>query len=410
MIIDTATDSLSYWHATAEPMLPEDDLPSSAEVVVIGGGMLGVWTAYWLAKAGVPVVVLEQSAIGWGATGRNGGFLVGGAGVGYTRLIELLGRDNAALLYAMTIAGQELGHDIVAEESIECDIRRTGTLFLARSEGALTAVEQQHQLLAKDGFDSAVLDRQSVQALIATPLGEEIVGGSLAPQGMTLHSSRYLAGLALAAQRHGAKFVRARATSIKHHADGATVHTDIGNIDTGRVMVALNAWTDTLIHEMQGVIRPVRGQILAYTPIDRVFHTAVGTDVTPTQEYWQQMPDGSIIIGGCRADAPNADVNVRDQVPTPEVIAKIEHVLPNLFPGLNYLNVARSWAGLMAFTNDGLPVVDHSTESNAIWYGGGFNGHGMPFGPILGKLVANAMINGDVAPDLKILGHKRPSL
>ena len=55
MHIDPQTDSLSYWHATAEPMIPTDDLPTTAEVLVIGGGMLGVWTTYWLAKAGVPV-------------------------------------------------------------------------------------------------------------------------------------------------------------------------------------------------------------------------------------------------------------------------------------------------------------------------------------------------------------------
>src|SRR5690554_1097346 len=137
MHIDPATDSLSYWHATAEPMIPADELPATAEVVVVGAGMLGVWTSYWLAKAGVDVVVLEKSAIGWGATGRNGGFLTGGGAIGYQRMTDTLGRENARALFELSMKGQELPHQIVAEQKIECDLRRNGTLSLALGDAAL---------------------------------------------------------------------------------------------------------------------------------------------------------------------------------------------------------------------------------------------------------------------------------
>lgn len=407
MHIDPTRDSLSYWHATAEPMIPADNLPFAAEVVVIGGGMLGVWTTYWLAKSGVDVVLLEKSAIGWGATGRNGGFLIEGAAIGYKRLIDQLGRDAARDFYALTMQGQKLAYETVAEEGIDCQLRRTGTLSLALNQAELDDMIEQQSLMAEDGHDVQIVDREAIGELISTPLAEEIVGGYLAPTGGTLHSSRYIAGLARAAKAAGARIVKAEVESIQPKADGSMLQTSVGSIDAGRVVVALNAWTDRLIPEMRDVIVPTRGQILAYKATAPVFDCAIGAEITPTAEYWQQRPDGSIIIGGCRADAPNGDSGVREMVPTDDVTAQIEKVLPRLFPELNHLEVDRRWAGLMAFTPDGLPVVDRMDGNESVWYGGGFNGHGMPFGPILGKLLAESVTNESPAEMLTILGRSR---
>ncbi|MCA9834475.1 MAG: FAD-binding oxidoreductase [Thermomicrobiales bacterium] len=387
-----------------------DDVPATAEVVVVGGGMLGVWSTYWLAKAGVPVVLLEKSAIGWGATGRNGGFLTGGAATGYPALIDLLGRETARQLFALTMLGQELAHEVVHEEGIDCDLRRTGTLSLALSASGLDGLQTHYELLRTDGFAGEMLDRQATQALINTPLAEEIAGAFLAPTGGLLHSSRYLAGLARAAQAHGARIVRAEVTGIHTAGDHNLIATTAGSIEAERVIIALNAWTDTLVPETTNVIVPTRGQILAYEPREPIFTTATGADITPTGEYWQQTPDGSIVIGGCRADAPNKDSGVTDMTATPDVIAKIEGVLPRLFPNLSDLQVARRWAGLMAFTPDYLPVVDAAQSSVSTWYGGGFCGHGMPFGPIIGRYLAQAAVDGTLSDDVGILSRSRPSL
>src|SRR5699024_9503340 len=119
------------------------------------------------------------------------------------------------------------------------------------------------------------------------------------------------------------------------------------------------------------------------------------TDVSATGEYWQQTPDGSIVIGGCRADAPQGDVGVLELRPTNDVTAKIEAVIPRLFPALSDLTVARRWAGPMAFTSDYLPVADAAPEMPGVWIGGGFCGHGMPFGPRVGQLLAEAVVSGE---------------
>ncbi len=408
--IDPATDSLSYWHATTDPLVPSAVLPQTSDIVVIGGGLLGCWTAYWLARDGASVTLLERTAIGWGATGRNGGFLVGGTALGYPKLVETVGREHARNLHRLTLDGQELAFEVVAEEGIDCDLRRNGTLGLDLNEESQEATRASQSVLAEDGFSIEVLDRQQLRDLISTPLADHIVGASYAPGDGLLHSSRYLAGIARAAERHGARLARATVTALASQNGTTRVETTSGAIEAGRVVLALNAWSDTLVPELGGLIVPTRGQILAYEPSPRVFTTAVGTDITPTGEYWQQTLDGSIVIGGHRASAPNGDMGVRDMVPTGDVTSRIEEILPSLFPELTSLKVARRWAGLMAFTSDRLPIVDAAPGLAGAWMAGGFNGHGMTYGPRIGQLLAKAVTTGGTPDALAPLRLDRPTL
>ena len=400
----------SHWHATFPPPVPSDELPATAEGVVVGGGLVGCWTAYWLAKRGIRATVIEQEVISWGATGRNGGFLIGGAAMGYATAVATLGKETAIGLWHLTDSGRDLAIETIAAEGIVCDFRQPGTMALALTADDLAGMRRNQALMQEDGFAAQILDRATTQAMIGTPLAEEIAGAYFDPKGGLLHSGRYLAGIAAAAHRNGARFCRATVTGVASDANGVIVTTTAGIIQAGRVMVATNAWSDTIIPDIAGKIVPVRGQILAYEAIAPVFSTAIAADITSTEEYWQQTPDGSIVIGGCRTDAPGADVGVREMAPTPDVTAKIESVLPRLFPELGELTVARRWAGLMAFTADSLPVADAVPSLPNVWMAGGFCGHGMPYGPILGKLMAETIATGEKPAALDPLRLDRPSL
>lgn len=400
----------SYWHATFDPLVPNDELPATTEVAVIGGGMLGCWTAYWLARAGVPVVLLERTVIGWGATGRNGGFLVGGTASGFGALSKQIGEGPARQVETLAAEGRELAERVICEEGIECDFRVPGTLLLALSDEELDGMRGDAGSLAKSGFAGELLDRAQVQDLVPTPLGEEIAGAMYARNGALVHSERYLCGVAAAARRLGARLVLAEVTGIVPDGSGSRIETTAGSLSAGSAVVAMNAWTDSLVPALAGKIVPVRGQILAYSPAARVFEAAMGASLTPTGEYWQQVPDGSIVIGGCRQDAPGGDVDVREMAPTDAVTDRIERVLPRLFPELTELAVARRWAGLMAFTSDYVPVADAAPDMPGVWVGGGFCGHGMPFGPRLGELLAEAATSGVTPEALAPMRIDRPTL
>ena len=136
----------------------------------------------------------------------------------------------------------------------------------------------------------------------------------------------------------------------------------------------------------------------------------MAVNITGTGEYWQQTLDSSIVLGGCRAAAPQKDVNVRNSGPTQEVQPALEQVFPRLFPTLSGLSVTQRWAGLMAFTPDYLPIADVVPYMQGVWVVGGFSGHGMPFGMRLGQLLAEAVTSNAVPDALLPFRLTRPTL
>jgi glycine/D-amino acid oxidase-like deaminating enzyme len=402
----------SYWHATADAVAAVPaELPAGADIVVVGGGLLGAATAYWLARAGADVTLIEARALASGASGRNGGFVVAGTAAAYPEAIERHGHAAARAVWTLTLESRVLLRQALAEEAIDCDYREPGLLQLALGAEQLGRIARVVAALRADDFEAQLLDRTQVQDLIGTPLGPEIAGGLFAPENGLLHSARLVQGLAGAAVRHGARVCEETpALELRSDNSGVLVRTPRGDLRARGAVVAINAWSAGLLPALAGLITPVRGQVLAYAPCAPVFRCGMGAAVTPTGEYWQQAPDGSIILGGCRADAPGGDVGVTVSEPTAEIQAAIEQIFPRLFPELGELRVARCWAGLMAFTSDGMPIADQAPGLPGAWFVGGFCGHGMPFGMRLGQLLAEATMSNAKPEPLAPFRLDRPTL
>ncbi|MEP7190479.1 MAG: FAD-dependent oxidoreductase, partial [Roseiflexaceae bacterium] len=300
---------------------------------------------------------------------------------------------------------------VLEEEVIDCGYRKPGHIHLALGDAQLADLADDVAALRADGFEADLLDRRQIQALIATPLGPTISGGLFAPGDGLLHSAQLVHGLASAAERHGAVLVTGTAlTSLAPAGSGLLARTTGGDLRANAAVVAANAWLDQIVPALAGRVTPVRGQALAFAPAPAIFAYGMGAALTPTGEYWQQTPDGTIILGGCRAVAPGQDVGIRDSRPTLEVQASLAQVLPSLFPALTGLRVARRWAGPMAFTADYLPIADRAPALPNTWVVGGFCGHGMPFGMRLGQLLAQAAVDSTPAAALTPFRRDRASL
>ncbi len=403
-------DSASYWQHTSSQVTLSTDLPPTADVAVVGAGLLGAATSYWLARKGLAVVLLERTTPAYGATGRNGGIVSVGPAEAYPGAIMRLGHETARAIWTLTLENRAFLRQVLAEECIACDYREPGHLSLALGEDQLAGQSEIVAALQADGFAATLLDREQAQALIDTPLGPEIAGGKFIPENGLVHSARLVQGLVGAAQRHGARACMATVMQVLPAGSGALVRTPQADLHAGAVILATNAWIGELVPAFAGLITPVRGQALAYAQSAPVFKTGMSVAITPTGEYWQQTLDGSIVLGGCRAVAPGQDVGIRQSLPTTEVQAALEQVIPRLFPQLGGLHVQQRWAGLMAFTPDYLPIADRAPGMPGVWVAGGFSGHGMPFGTRLGQLMCEAITSG-VAPDaLTCFGLHRPTL
>jgi glycine/D-amino acid oxidase-like deaminating enzyme len=354
--------------------------------------------------------LIEREHLAAGATGRNGGFVVAGTAEAYPAAIARHGHATARDVWALTLDSRALLRQALEVEAIRCDYREPGHIHLALNEEQWGAAARTVAAIRADGFAAELLDRQQAQALIDTPLGPEIVGGLFAPEDWLLNPAQLVSGLAAAARRRGARICCATTVTGLAEDDGVLIATTRGHLRAGAAIVATNAWTGQIAPALADLITPVRGQVLCYAPSAPVFGLGMGAAATPTGEYWQQAPDGTIVLGGCRAVAPGLDVAVPEQTTTADVQAALEGLFPRLFPDLGSLRVARRWAGLMAFTPDYLPIVDRAPGTPNVWVVGGFCGHGMPFGMRFGQLLAEAATSGSAPAALAPFRLDRPTL
>ena len=136
-------DSVSYWQRTSQAIALSTMLPRTVDVAVIGGGLLGVATCYWLSRAGMHVALLERYVPASGATGRNGGFVRAGAALSYSDVITHSGRDVASAIMKLTTQSKVLMRQVIEEEDIACDYREPGSLRLALNEQQVEAARQE---------------------------------------------------------------------------------------------------------------------------------------------------------------------------------------------------------------------------------------------------------------------------
>lgn len=408
--LSSPSEPLSYWQNTAPALQLSTSLPSHVDILIIGGGLLGASTCYWLARNGHPVTLLEHTMPAFGATGRNGGFVSIGLDEPYANAIAHLGHETAHAILSVTLDNRTLLRQVIQEEHITCDYREPGHIHLSLSQEDLEVCTRSSLALQQDGVATTILAPSQLQAFIHTPPGSRIVGAMFTPHNGLVHPAKLVQGLLTAAQRHGAHIVRAEAQHLHHEKDAIHVQTNIGTITAKRVLVATNAWIANLLPQLKSAIIPVRGQVLAYEPVPPVFSTGVGVNLSGTGEYWQQAPDGTIVLGGCRTAAEEHDIGINISQPTMPVQNALEQVFPQLFPQLSNLHVSQRWAGLMAFTPDRLPIADTLGETSSIWMTGGFSGHGMPYGLRFGQLLAEALTTQKHPSELRPFRLNRKTL
>jgi glycine/D-amino acid oxidase-like deaminating enzyme len=360
------------WLAVADPdPFPAPDwLPPGADVVVIGGGLMGVATAYWIARRGGTVLLLEVRRLAWGASGRNAGIFLAG----------LNPMEDDTVL-----------REVLAEEGIDAGYRRTGHLALATSAEVLDEFRGEVARRPPGVAPLEALDQAGCEEVLGMPIAPRFAGGRWMPDGHVVHPVRLVHGLAVAARQHGARIAtRTPAVRVVTGRDpGLRVRTTRGTVDAGQVVYACNAAVTRFCPALGRFVRPVRGQVLATSAVPPLFGPSMAVDYGSV--YWRQTSDGSIVLGGCRSASTSGDA---DEHLDPPVQRALEAFLPGAFPGFPPLEVRRRWAGVMDQTADGRPLIGAVPWADRQWVIAGFGGHGMPPGVAAGRGLADAMDAG----------------
>jgi len=353
-----------FWLAEETPPLLNRSL-DGVDVEIVGAGITGCSCALTLAQAGKRVRVRDQRGVAEGASGRNGGFALRGGAARYDVARETYGADAARELWRRTEG--ELDR---LEETGGDAFRRTGSLRLAADDEERDEIRAEFEALRGDGFACEWRDQ-------LPPLLNKDFRGAIYHLGDgALQPARFVRRLAGAAADAGVEFrTNARVGSLDE-------------LEAECVVMATDGSGRGLLAELDDAVWPARGQVIATEPLaERLFecphYARNGFD------YWQQLPDNRIVLGGFRDFSILAEMT-DEEVTTEEIHAALDAFLVELLG--TKPRVERRWAGIFGLTQDLLPLVGPVPGRDGTWVAGGYSGHGNVLGLLCGRLVAEAIL------------------
>lgn len=371
--------ALSVGPGEPEPPLRMPALPEKADVVVIGGGIMGLSTAYHLAKNGVKrVVVLERSYLTAGASGRNGG-----------GIREQWSTEQNVLLMKESIA---LVRRFATDFGVNVWLRQGGYLFLGSTKETIEAMERNVALQNKLDVPTRMVTPAEARKLVPSINSSDILGGCFNPEDGVLFPWPFLWGYADNAKRLGAHiavFTPAKAFDIEGGRITGVV-TPRGRIKCDLVVNAAGAWSPA-VAELVGVKlpnRPERHEILVSESLKPFLGPLVSEIASGL--YFSQSARGEIVGGMGDPEEPHG-IEFRSSL---RFITRMARALVNRIPQLADVKVLRQWAGCYDVTPDRNPIIGEVDEIKGFFQLNGFVGHGFMMAPVVGKIVGEHLAKG----------------
>jgi glycine/D-amino acid oxidase-like deaminating enzyme len=369
----------SFWlEEPAEPLRsPRHE--GHVDVAVVGGGVTGCSCALTLAEGGLRVRLHEARSIASGASGRNGGFALRGGAMPYDAARAKLGTEHAEKLWRLTERTLERMEELAGDA-----LRRVGSLQLAADRKERDELRAEYEALGSDGFAAEWID------VPGGPLAGRYEAAILHPRDAALEPARWVRRLAACAAERG--------VDIREHDRVRSLES----LDADAVVVASDGYPSGLLSELDELVQPTRGQVVVTEPLEerlyeRPHYARHGFD------YWQQLPDGRLVVGGRRDTALDREFTA-EEATSPEIQAALEAFVEELVgrrPGITH-----RWAGIFGVTPDSLPLVGPVPGRDGTWISRGYSGHGNVLGLACGDLVAKAIL-GRREPELELFDPAR---
>ena len=413
---DTAAPVGSLWEETAGAPVDCPDLAgeenASCDVAIIGAGVTGLSAAYHMARDnGVHVRVLEAGVVGWGGSGRNGGFVGGGGSkVDGDVLAKRYGLDEAKRFMGWQKGTVELVADILQSENIDADKTGTNEIGFAHKPNRATGMAKYIAHSNKTfGTDYSYMDKdQCAEHGLAGP---QVHGGFVIPGYFGIQPMKYVRGLARAAQKHGAIIHdHAPVGGWRKDGDMHVLSTPKGEVRARKVIIATNGYTaEDTNSGLAGRMLPGLSNILVTRPMNAEEIKAQGWTTTDIcfdsrklLHYIRLLPDGRFMFGGRGGWDASAEGKARMRL-------YMERTFREMLPAWSDVEFTHFWNGFICLSYDLVAHISNPQGDNSVWSALAWQGSGVAAGTGAGKLAAKLAVGEATAQaDIPLVMRKEP--
>ncbi|WP_243043016.1 NAD(P)/FAD-dependent oxidoreductase [Dyella sedimenti] len=380
----------SYYRATAAPYAPYAPLQERihARVAIVGGGFAGLHTALGLAERGMrDVVLLEKEHIGFGASGRNGGFVFAGYSLGEQALLDQRGQDMARTLFGYTTEAVERIRLRVARHAIACDMVDEGVVWANWFRDPAVLRQRQALLAEHYGVSWEWLPQQALRERIHTT---RYFDGLYERNALHLHPLNLAIGLAGAASSLGVRLhENTDAWQLRRDGTQWRIETAQGAVTADQVVLACGGYLAGLKRQVDRAILPIATYVMVTEPLGDRLAECLRTrsaiyDTRFAFDYYRPLPDTRLLWGG--------RISVRNRSPR-AVQRLLTRDLLRVFPQLKGVRIDYAWSGLMSYARHQMPQIGGTGDG--LWWAQAFGGHGLAPTCAAGDLLAAALAEGD---------------
>lgn len=359
---------------------------AECDTAIIGGGLAGLTAALELSRAGQSVILLERESVGFGASGRNGGFVGPGFSAGGDIIARVAGAAEARALFRLSVEGMEYVRNSIRDLAIPGADAVSGLLSVRRHDGDGDGLRAHAEEMERDF--SYRLDYLETEQLREMLHSKRYFQALRDPNAFHIHPLNYLRGIAAAVERQGGRIHEA-SPAIEARLDGAEkiIRTPGGEVRAARVIIATGGYTERLVPRLRRAMLPIATYVMLSEEAPDLIATAISTrhavgDNRRAGDYYRLVDGGRRILWGGRITTRAAS--------TDGLVRELRREMLTVYPQLAGLKTELAWSGLMSYARHLMPQIGEMSPD--VWHCTAFGGHGLNTTAIGGKVVAEAIL------------------